>query len=81
MTSPFAALFSLFAGCLHRHTTFPQSPRRGTPAADPHVTCLDCGAEFGYDWSAMRIGARLQRGAGNQTLAAPIGAGVEVERA
>jgi hypothetical protein len=61
-------MFLMFLGCSHRRTTFPQTtcsdawessatrPRKRT-----YVVCLDCGKEFPYDWSAMRIelGVRL----------------------
>lgn len=29
---------------------------RARKSAETHVTCLDCGLEFKYDWAAMRIG-------------------------
>jgi hypothetical protein len=51
--------------CTHRNVTFPQT----TPGdQSAHVTCLDCGAEFDYDWQTMQRAARknttfsLQRG-------------------
>jgi len=44
-----AKLLSLF-GCAHPRVTFPQGPRES-----PHVTCLDCGKEFAYDWPSMRV--------------------------
>ncbi len=47
-----------FSLCLHRRTTFPQSPRKG---AAPQVTCLDCGRSFHYDWSHMRRGNEVQQ--------------------
>ncbi len=46
-------------GCSHRNTTFPLTPHRRTRPneanANPYVACLDCGAEFEYDWNQMRI--------------------------
>ncbi len=56
-------LDSLF-GCSHQRTTFPLTPGRrnaGQPAPGAtrmgtYVVCLDCGREFAYDWSAMRVG-------------------------
>jgi hypothetical protein len=39
-------------GCSHRRTTFPQTSRRGRT----YVACLECGQEFAYDWSTMRLG-------------------------
>ena len=40
-------------GCAHRSTTFPLTPKR---KRDMYVVCLDCGKEFSYDWTEMRIG-------------------------
>lgn len=52
-------------GCPHNHLSFPMvthevtheaalpGPGPFTPA-QPHVTCLDCGREFWYDWGRMR---------------------------
>lgn len=64
-------------GCPHTHLSFPMvteaspdvpaSPsfekRRATVTCrpQPHVTCLDCGREFWYDWQQMRrLAARPQ---------------------
>jgi hypothetical protein len=47
--------------CRHKRLTFPQSPRSGSKlctaamATGCYVVCLDCGKEFAYDWSEMRI--------------------------
>ena len=55
-------------GCPHNHLSFPivtSEPRQRCacgsriadpvlPAGRPHVTCLDCGREFWYDWHRMR---------------------------
>ncbi len=54
-----AVLNSLF-GCSHRRITFPLTPRRKVGhsaghAGAPYVVCLKCGAEFEYDWQAMRV--------------------------
>jgi hypothetical protein len=43
---------SLF-GCSHRRTTFPITPKRPVRQG-AHVTCLDCGKEFAYNWTEMR---------------------------
>ncbi len=56
-------LMNLLWGCSHQRTTFPITPAR-KPGFAPglgqrhatYVVCLDCGKEFGYDWSEMRIG-------------------------
>ena len=54
LTSFVAVIF----GCRHSRTTFPLTPKPGAGPADSgtHVTCLDCGKEFQYDWETMRIG-------------------------
>ena len=50
--------------CAHKRTTWPQSPRPGVRGPRiPHVTCLDCGQEFFYDWIAMQRVHRATRGA------------------
>jgi hypothetical protein len=56
-------LFNVLMGCSHRRTTFPITPaRKAGFSAIPgqrhstYVVCLDCGKEFGYNWSEMRIG-------------------------
>jgi hypothetical protein len=51
-------------GCSHRRTTFPITPARrpafssaaGIARLGTYVVCLDCGKEFAYSWSEMRIG-------------------------
>jgi hypothetical protein len=60
------ALLTALFGCAHGKTTFPLtpvsrigSPRRGPVLNGPYVVCLDCGKEFRYDWSEMRIGEPL----------------------
>jgi hypothetical protein len=54
---------NLLIGCSHRRTTFPITPARKSgfsPANGPrhstYVVCLDCGKEFCYNWTEMRIG-------------------------
>ncbi|HXE30388.1 MAG TPA: hypothetical protein VN515_01165 [Terriglobales bacterium] len=53
-------------GCPHNHLSFPITTVERSPAAAaeqprPHVTCLDCGREFWYDWQRMRrLAARPQ---------------------
>ncbi len=54
-----------FWGCSHRRLSFPMVTHEAAPPAPPpglaitrqplaHVTCLDCGREFWYDWVRMR---------------------------
>jgi hypothetical protein len=72
----FESFLNVIFGCSHQRITFPQTPvrkaagyaasssaRRGT-----YVVCLDCGKEFDYDWSGMRVG---------QAVNAPVTAGAE----
>ena len=61
-----ALLTALFV-CAHGKTTFPLTPgarigppRRGPALNGPYVVCLDCGKEFRYNWSEMRIGEPLK---------------------
>lgn len=54
-------LFSIL-GCPHRHLSFPivtddvvtHGMTQPHKPSRPHVTCLDCGREFWYDWQRMR---------------------------
>jgi hypothetical protein len=62
------SLFDLVFGCWHKRCTFPITVRgklrRTTPAASvtgTYVVCLDCGREFPYDWSQMRMLASKPR--------------------
>jgi hypothetical protein len=58
------SLFNSIFGCNHQRTTFPMTPGRkgaGQPAPGAarngtYVVCLDCGKEFAYDWTEMRVG-------------------------
>jgi len=58
------ALLNRLCGCSHRKTTFPLTPRRKLGrrcrTAETYVVCLDCGAEFAYDWERMRIRKPVQ---------------------
>jgi hypothetical protein len=49
-------------GCTHKKMSFPitvrGARRRSTEAAaatGTYVVCLDCGQEFAYDWSQMKV--------------------------
>jgi hypothetical protein len=53
-------LFDTLFGCWHRHLSSPRSnarPGTATPKSlnNMHVTCLDCGRHFRYDWELMSI--------------------------
>ena len=56
------SLFDLVFGCGHKRYSFPITVRgkvrRSTAAASvtgTYIVCLDCGREFPYDWSQMKI--------------------------
>ena len=55
-------LFDRVFGCWHKRCSFPITVRgklrRSTAAASvtgTYVVCLDCGREFPYDWSQMKM--------------------------
>ena len=48
-------LLHFLSSCPHRRVTFPQTVKRRT-----WVSCLECGREFAYNWSEMRVGAELK---------------------
>ena len=59
----FDSVMNALFGCTHKRITFPQTPGRGHLSAargshrhGTYVVCLECGREFRYDWSEMRIG-------------------------
>jgi formate dehydrogenase assembly factor FdhD len=51
-----------------------RSPRSGTVVAQntanrgSYVVCLDCGTEFVYDWTTMRVGSPIE----TRVTAAPV---------
>ena len=56
------SLFDLVFGCWHQRCSFPitvhgKLRRSGAPASatGTYVVCLDCGREFAYDWSEMKM--------------------------
>ncbi len=51
------SLLSAVFGCTHQRTTFPQTPGRNKTAT--YVVCLDCGKEFAYNWTEMRLGNQV----------------------
>ncbi len=53
--------FDMLFGCWHRNYSFPitaKGAKRRSPAASvtgTYVVCLDCGKEFPYDWTGMKV--------------------------
>jgi hypothetical protein len=58
------SLLNKMLGCSHHRTTFPLTPSRkngasqgpGATRTGTYIVCLDCGKEFAYNWSEMRMG-------------------------
>ena len=57
------SILSTLLGCSHHRTTFPLTPSRKAPGLQlaatrtgTYITCLDCGKEFAYNWSEMKVG-------------------------
>jgi DNA-directed RNA polymerase subunit RPC12/RpoP len=56
-------LLNLLFRCSHRRLTRPVAPitKHGQPHSQSYVVCLDCGKEFEYDLSQMRMGKAIDR--------------------
>jgi hypothetical protein len=52
------SLLNLLFRCPHRRLTRPVAPitKTGQPHSQSYVVCLDCGKQFEYDVTQMRIG-------------------------
>jgi hypothetical protein len=49
-------LLDVLFGCSHRRLTFPMTARKGTSRTrSTYIVCLECGKEFAYDWSLMKV--------------------------
>lgn len=72
------SMLNVFFGCSHKRTTFPLTVanRVGFTAnaerGNTYVACLDCGKEFNYNWSEMRIGSPLNASAPLVPVQAPL---------
>ena len=57
----FTNLVDALFGCWHKNYSFPITTRRGqrrsaaATLTGTYVVCLDCGKEFPYDWSEMKV--------------------------
>src|SRR5450759_4331220 len=51
-------LLNLLFRCAHRRLTRPVAPitKAGQPHSQSYVVCLDCGKQFAYDLTEMRVG-------------------------
>jgi DNA-directed RNA polymerase subunit RPC12/RpoP len=57
------SILNLLFRCRHRRLTRPVAPitKRGQPPSGSYVVCLDCGKQFVYDVTEMRIGKPIDR--------------------
>ena len=57
------SLVNLIFRCSHRRLTRPFAPitKAGQPHSQSYVVCLDCGKQFEYDLSKMRIGKAIDQ--------------------
>ncbi len=58
-------ILNLIFRCPHHRLTRPITPVH-TPGASSdgtYVVCLDCGKQFSYDWSTMRVGKQVRASA------------------
>jgi hypothetical protein len=74
------SLFDLVFGCSHQRCSFPITVKgklRRSPAASvtgTYVVCLDCGREFPYDWTEMKmVRTKTQTSAAPQPISVPSG--------
>jgi len=59
----FSAVMNLFFGCRHRTISRPITPvHKSTPGpVATYVACLNCGQQFHYDITTMRMGKAIPR--------------------
>ena len=55
------ALLNYLFGCSHEKTTFPltHTAKFCNQQRTTYIACLNCGAEFVYDWKHMQVGLPL----------------------
>lgn len=63
VTKMIDSVLNLLFRCGHKRLTRPVTPvsKDGKPHGDTYVVCLDCGKQFSYDLTEMRIGKALPR--------------------
>jgi hypothetical protein len=66
-------ILNFLFGCRHRQMTRPITPvhKPGTPAEDTYVACLECGRQFRYDLTNMRVGTPMPVPVGTTSLIEP----------
>jgi hypothetical protein len=57
------SVLNLIFRCSHSHLTRPVAPisKAGQPHGQSYVVCLDCGKQFEYDTTNMRMGRAIDR--------------------
>jgi len=57
------SVLNLIFRCAHRRLTRPLAPltKAGQPHSHSYVVCLDCGKQFEYDLTEMRIGKPIDQ--------------------
>jgi DNA-directed RNA polymerase subunit RPC12/RpoP len=57
------SVLNLLFRCSHRRLTRPVAPitKAGQPHSQSYVVCLDCGKQFEYDLTQMRMGKPINR--------------------
>ena len=48
-------LLDVLFGCSHHSLSFPRTSKDRRQSRGTYVVCLDCGKEFAYDWSLMKV--------------------------
>ncbi len=58
----FGDMLDMLFGCWHKRYSFPITTKKGSVPPNEaarvtgtYVVCLDCGKEFPYDWSKMKV--------------------------
>jgi hypothetical protein len=71
------SLLNVLFGCTHKKLSFPITVRgalrRNSAAAattGTYVVCLDCGQEFPYDWSQMKVVRSTRDSSGRPAISA-----------
>jgi hypothetical protein len=63
------AILNVLYGCRHRRITRPITPvhKPGSQPGVTYVACLECGKQFHYDATNMRLGAPMPKAATSST--------------